>query len=206
MKIGPANANLSEVDPEEVKADVQDAVRNLLEALRIDWRADPNTQETPSRVARMLVDEVFRGRYYPVPKLTCFPNTAKLDELYTVGPIQIRSACSHHLVPVIGQAWVGVIPGDKLIGLSKFTRLADWVMSRPQIQEESVVQYADAIEAAIAPRGLAVVVKASHMCMTWRGVRDAGTEMTTSVVRGLLLTEPAVKAEFMELIKGAGFR
>lgn len=189
----------------QIRANVETATRALLEALRIDWRNDPNTQETPARVARMLVDETQRGRFHPRPKITTFPNTRSLDELYTVGPITVRSTCSHHLVPILGSAWVGVIPGDTLIGLSKFNRLVEWVMARPQIQEEAAVMLADEIEDLIQPLGLAVVVKAEHMCMTWRGVRDSGSKMVTSIMRGALRKNPESRSEFMEAIKGQGY-
>jgi len=203
-----ANEPLDAPSPEAmttIRQAVETAAEGLLDALHIDWRRDPNTRETPSRVARMLVDETQRGRFHPRPKLTVFPNTRQLDELYTVGPITVRSTCSHHLVPILGHAWIGVIPSDTLIGLSKFHRLTEWVMARPQIQEEAAVQLADEIESLIQPQGLGVVVKAEHLCCTWRGVRDGGSEMVTSIMRGALRDNPAARAEFMEAIKGQGY-
>ena len=118
------------------------------------------------------------------------------------GPITVRSMCSHHLVPIVGRAWVGVVPGpDSVIGLSKFNRLVDWVFARPQIQEEATVQLADIIEQRCKPLGLAVIVKATHMCMTWRGVRESDeATMTTSVVRGVLRDKPEARAELFSLI------
>ncbi|NCC41131.1 MAG: GTP cyclohydrolase I [Gammaproteobacteria bacterium] len=203
-----ANEPLDKCDDEHreaIRREVEAATVQLLEALRIDWRYDPNTRETPARVARMLVDETQRGRFHPCPKLTTFPNTRQLDELYTVGPIAVRSTCSHHLVPIIGAAWIGVIPGETLIGLSKFNRLTEWVMARPQIQEEAAVQLADEIERLIQPKGLGVVVKAEHLCMSWRGVRDTDSKMVTSIMRGILRENAAARSEFMEAIKGQGY-
>lgn len=191
----------TDADRQAMRERVEGLYADLLEALHIDWRRDPNTQNTPARVSRLLVDEVMHGRYRPRPRMTTFPNTRKLDELYTVGPIAVRSLCSHHLVPILGDAWIGVIPGDTLIGLSKFSRLTEWVMARPQIQEEAAVQLADEIEGLIHPRGLAVFIRAQHMCMSWRGVRD-GAKMSTSVMRGILREAPAARAEFLETIKG----
>jgi GTP cyclohydrolase I len=179
------------------------AVRALLHALLIDDE-DPNTRDTPKRVARMFINEVFAGRYDQRPDLTEFPNGKQLDELYTLGPISIRSACAHHLCPVEGSLWVGVIPGDRIIGISKFSRLARWITARPQIQEEAIVQLADAIEQAIAPRGLIVFMKLQHSCMTWRGVREHATMMSTSVVRGLLRERPVARAEFFSSIGQRG--
>jgi GTP cyclohydrolase I len=194
--LGPGEA-------EALESEVADRVADLLRSLVIDIEADHNTRDTPKRVAKMFMREVFAGRYQPRPPVTDFPNVKRLDELYTVGPITVRSACAHHLCPIVGRAWCGVIPGDRLIGLSKFHRLTDWVMSRPQIQEEAVVMLADEIEQLIRPRGLAVVVKATHACMTWRGVRESGeTVMTTSVMRGAFWDKPEARAEFLAL---AGF-
>lgn len=200
-----ANDNISEhVSASELKLieqEVQEAVEDLLLTLLIDIDRDHNTQETARRLAHMFLHEVFAGRYHPRPSITEFPNAKKLGELYVTGPITVRSMCSHHFAPIVGRAWVGVIPGERVIGLSKFNRIAEWVLSRPQIQEEAVVQLADEIERLINPSGLAVIVKANHMCMTLRGVRESpDTMMTTSVMRGTLMTDVAARAEFLNLI------
>ena len=120
----------------ELKAEVQAKVQDLLQALVIDTESDHNTNETAKRVAKMYVDEVFRGRYVPMPSVTEFPNVERLNELMIVGPITVRSACSHHMCPIFGKVWIGILPNEhsNLIGLSKYARIADWVMSRPQIQ------------------------------------------------------------------------
>ena len=136
-----------------------------------------------------------------MPKITDFPNAKQLNQIYTLGPITIRSACSHHMVPITGRAWIGILPSDRVIGISKFVRLTEWVMARPQIQEEATVQLADIIESMIKPQGLAVVVEATHNCMTWRGVRENDTKMTTSVMRGVFLDSSDARAEFFRLIK-----
>ena len=204
-----ANDNISEFineyDLKEIQDNVEQAMVNLLDALVIDTENDHNTIETAKRVAKMYVHEVFKGRYLPAPKITDFPNAKNLDQIYTIGPITVRSACSHHLVPIMGQAWIGIIPGERVIGISKFNRLTEWIMARPQIQEESTVQLADEIEKIITPKALAVVVKAQHMCMSWRGVRDTGSSMTTSVMRGLFRNDIAAREEFLSIIKGQGF-
>lgn len=204
-----ANSNIHEhLGPEgtaAIELKVEAAVSDLLDALVIDALNDHNTQDTAKRVAKMMVREVFKGRYLPPPDITDFPNVKALDQIYTVGPITVRSACSHHLVPIFGQAWIGVIPSDRIIGLSKFNRLTEWVMARPQIQEEATQQLADEIEKRINPQALAVVIKAEHMCMTWRGVRETETSMTTSVMRGAFLEDEKARAEFFSIIKGQGF-
>ena len=204
-----ANDNIASfIFPDEMphlQAEVERRVQHLLRGLLIDVDRDHNTQGTAKRVAKMYLNEVFKGRYHPAPKITDFPNAKNLDEMYVTGPITLRSACSHHLVPIVGRCWIGIIPGERVIGLSKFNRLVDWIASRPQIQEEMVVQIADYIEKQVAPDGLAVVIEATHLCMTWRGVKEpAEAAMTTSVMRGAFRTKPEARAEFMALITKKG--
>jgi GTP cyclohydrolase I len=200
-----ANDNISEHleegDLNQLEVEVADKVRDLLRSLVIDIDNDHNTQETAERVARMYLHEVFKGRYHIQPKIASFPNIKNLDEVYTVGPISIRSACSHHLVPILGNCWIGIKPGEQVIGLSKFARVADWVFSRPHIQEEAVIILADEIERLCKPKGLAILVKAQHYCMKWRGVKELQTSMINSVVRGDFRKDPSLKAEFFELVK-----
>lgn len=188
----------------EIEAEVQAHLDGVLRSLVIDVESDHNTRETARRVARMFVREVFAGRYDPPPVLTGFPNVREAAGIYAVGPIAIRSACSHHLVPIMGEAWVAVVPGDHVVGLSKFARIAQWILARPQIQEEAGEMLADVLEDAIAPKGLALVIRARHLCCGWRGVKDAGQSMTTTVHRGVLSC-PADRAEAMSIIRGMGF-
>ena len=124
-------------------AELEDKMLGVLSSLVIDTEHDHNTDGTARRVARMYLQEVFKGRYVPAPAITEFPNAVHLNELMIVGPITVRSACSHHLCPIIGKLWVGLLPNDmtNVIGLSKYARLAEWVMGRPQIQEESALSY-----------------------------------------------------------------
>jgi len=151
--------------------------------------------------AVFTLNEVFKGRYHEQPKVTSFPNDKNLDEIYTVGPISVRSACSRHLVPILGECWIGIKPGNKVIGLSKFARVADWVFSRPHIQEEAVMILADEIEKLCEPKGLGIIVKAQHYCMKWRGVKEPNTSMINSVVRGDFRHDLSLKQEFFELVK-----
>ena len=152
----------------------------------------------------MYLNEVFRGRYVAQPPITEFPNAEHLNELMIVGPLTVRSACSHHFCPVIGKIWIGVMPNEhtNVIGLSKYARLVDWIMGRPQIQEEAVVQLADLIMEKTQPDGLAIVMEASHFCMSWRGVRDNDSRMINSVMRGVFLKDSALRREFLSLIPG----
>ncbi len=146
--------HLQDGELDQLEIEVAGKVRELLRSLVIDIDNDHNTEETAERVARMYLHEVFKGRYHHQPKIASFPNVKKLDEIYTVGPITVRSACSHHLVPILGNCWIGIKPGDRVIGLSKFSRVADWVFSRPHIQEEAVMILADEIERLCEPQGL----------------------------------------------------
>ncbi|KRQ03849.1 GTP cyclohydrolase I [Bradyrhizobium manausense] len=200
-----ANANIAEYllpgDIEVIQAEVERHVQGVLEALVIDTSRDHNTKATAKRIARMYVREVFAGRFEPAPEVTDFPNASGLNELYTLGPIAVRSTCSHHLVPMTGRMWVGVVPGEKVIGISKFARLANWIMSRPHIQEEAAVMLADELERRILPKGLAVIVRMQHQCMIWRGVREDDTIMITSIMRGAFRDDRTLRSEFMTLVK-----
>jgi GTP cyclohydrolase I len=139
-------------------------MKGVLASLVIDTEHDHNTDETARRVAKMYLKEVFQGRYVTAPEITEFPNAEHLNELMIVGPITVRSACSHHFCPIMGKIWIGVLPNEhtNVIGLSKYARLAEWVMGRPQIQEEAVVQLADLIQQKTQPDGLAIVMEASQ--------------------------------------------
>jgi len=203
-----ANDNIQEFIEEDelpqLEAEVAEKMRAVLETLVIDTDSDHNTNETAERVAKLYVREVFGGRYVAPPKVTEFPNAARLNELMIIGPVTVRSACSHHLCPIIGRLWVGVMPNEHsaLIGLSKYARLAEWVMSRPQIQEEAISQLADLLQERMQPDGLAVVMEADHSCMQWRGVRDMDSKMTNSVMRGSFLKDKDLRREFLSLLNG----
>lgn len=202
-----ANDNIAEfihgeTELRALEAEVAQRLQSVLDALVIDTESDHNTQGTAQRVARMFVQEVFRGRYHPMPAVTEFPNAERLNELMIVGPIRVRSACSHHLVPILGKLWVGVLPSEKsnLVGLSKYSRMTEWIMSRPQIQEEAMMQLADLIETRLHPEGLALVLEADHFCMHWRGVKDE-SHMVNSIMRGTFLSNPESRKEFLQLIR-----
>ena len=202
-----ANDNISAfIKPgelEELVNEVAGKMQAVLESLVIDTESDHNTQDTSRRVAKMYVQEVFNGRYVEQPTLTKFPNVSRLNELMIIGPITVRSACSHHLCPIMGRIWIGVLPSKNsaLIGLSKYSRLTEWVMCRPQIQEEAVVELADMLEKKIKPVGVAVVMDADHFCMQWRGVKDRDSKMINSVMRGAFLKDSNLRREFLALIE-----
>lgn len=201
-----ANDNIADfMQPGELEKlldEVEIKMQGVLDSMVIDTEHDHNTGETARRVAKMYLTEVFRGRYVKAPAITEFPNIGHLNELMIVGPIVVRSACSHHFCPVMGQIWIGIMPNEhtNVIGLSKYARLAEWVMGRPQIQEEAVVQLADLIQEKTQPDGLAIVMEASHFCMSWRGVKDMDSKMINSVMRGVFLKDPNLRREFLALI------
>jgi len=201
-----ANDNIAEFvragELAELRAEVEARMHEVLRALVIDTEHDHNTRDTARRVAKMYIDEVFGGRYEPMPKVTEFPNAEQLNELMIVGPITVRSACSHHLCPIFGRVWIGILPNEhsNLIGLSKYARVADWIMSRPQIQEEAVTMLANELQQRVRPDGLAIVMEADHFCMHWRGVKDSDSAMVNSVMRGAFLKDANLRREFLSLL------
>ena len=201
-----ANDNIADfIEPGELEKlldEVTVKMEGVLDSLVIDTERDHNTKDTARRVAKMYVGEVFKGRYVKPPAITEFPNAERLNELMIVGPITVRSACSHHFCPVIGTLWMGVLPNEhtNVIGLSKYARVAEWIMGRPQIQEEAVVQLADLIQNKTKPDGLAIVMEATHYCVAWRGVKDLDSKMINSVMRGVFLKDANLRREFLSLI------
>tara|TARA_Y100000782_G_scaffold84740_1_gene91852 strand:- start:193 stop:870 length:678 start_codon:yes stop_codon:yes gene_type:complete len=191
--LDPGDVNL-------IEDEVAEAFQGVLKALVINTTDDHNTKDTARRVAKMFVHEIFKGRYYPPPNITDFPNAKQYDQLYITGPISIDSTCAHHFQPITGKCYIGIFPGTKVIGLSKFNRVVDWIASRPQIQEEMTEQIADMIEKETEAKGVAVIVKAQHFCMTARGVKEHESDMLTSVVRGDFLKIEHLKAEFFSLV------
>jgi GTP cyclohydrolase I len=205
-----ANDNISafieDGEMDELRGEVEAKMQDVLRALVIDTDSDHNTNETAKRIAKMFLTEVFRGRYVPMPPVTEFPNAERLNELMIVGPLKVRSACSHHLCPIMGKVWIGILPNEhsNLIGLSKYARICDWIMSRPQIQEEAVTMLANELQRRVKPDGLAIVMEADHFCMHWRGVKDDQSMMTSSMMRGSFLKDPNLRSEFLSLVRKQG--
>jgi GTP cyclohydrolase I len=205
-----SNDNISDfIQPGDVDAlldELTGQFQGVLDTLVIDTENDHNTQDTARRVAKMFICETFSGRYRPRPKVTSFPNMG-YKSLYTTGPISIRSTCAHHFQNIVGKCWVGVVPQDKVIGLSKFNRLVHHICERPQIQEEMTTQIAEALKEYAETDNIAVVVKAEHHCMTMRGVREHESDMTTAIMLGAFGKDPALKKEFYDIclsMKGHG--
>jgi GTP cyclohydrolase I len=176
-------------------------LEELFDVLWIDHRNDHNTRDTPRRVAKMLVEETLRGRYDAPPPITEFENVQGFDQLIVTGPIELRSTCAHHMMPIYGQAYVGILPSasGKIIGLSKYDRIVDHFASRLQMQEELVNQIGQHIVEATAPRGLAVRVSAVHMCKTHRGVRASHrSRMVNSFYHGELASDHGLRGQFQQ--------
>jgi len=197
-----SNDNISEhIAPYEIdllQEEVEQKFKAVLDSLVIDTENDHNTNETAKRVAKMYVHEIFGGRYKPVPKITAFPNMG-YKSLYTSGPISIRSTCAHHFQNIVGKCWVGIVPEDEVIGLSKFNRIVHHIAERPQIQEEMTTQIAKALSEYAKTPNVAVVVKAEHHCMTHRGVREHESDMTTAIMLGAFQSDPYLKQEFYDI-------
>lgn len=197
-----SNDNIADfINDEEIELlvdEVADKFQGVLESLVIDTDHDHNTQDTARRVAKMFVKETFSGRYRSVPKVTAFPNMG-YKSLYTTGPISIRSTCAHHFQNIVGRCWVGIVPEEEVIGLSKFNRLVHHICERPQIQEEMTTQIAAALKQYAKTDNIAVVVKAEHHCMTMRGVREHESDMTTAIMLGAFEKDAALKKEFYDI-------
>ncbi len=184
----------------ELQKEVEGKFLGVLESLVIDIHHDHNTKETAKRVAKMYVQEIFSGRYINAPSITSFPNVSQYDGLYVTGPISIRSTCAHHFQNIVGRCWVGILPTDEVIGLSKFNRIVHHIAERPQIQEEMTQQIATALTKVAKTDHIAVVIKAEHHCITHRGIREHENDMTTAIMKGSFDTLPQLRNEFYQII------
>jgi GTP cyclohydrolase I len=195
------NAVLSESERLEMKRLAEEKMGELFDILRID-RNDPNSRDTPSRLAKMWVDEIFRGRYEAPPKCTVFPNRKNVEELVISKGIGVMSVCSHHWQTISGTCAIGYIPGDSVIGLSKLTRIVDWFGRRGQIQEELGEQIAEYLAQLLKPKAVIVVIKSRHYCMIARGVNSEEDKalMITTAVRGSIAQNESMRREFLTLI------
>jgi GTP cyclohydrolase I len=173
----------------------EQAAAAFLVALGVDLDTE-SLAATPARMARAYA-EMFSPRPFD---LTTFPNDAGYDELIIARSIPVQSVCEHHLLPFVGHAHVGYLPGERILGLSKLARVVELFARRPQVQERLTQQVADWLQDQIAPRGLGVVIEAEHQCMTVRGVRASGTQTVTSALHGQLRQDAASRAEFFTLI------
>jgi GTP cyclohydrolase I len=171
----------------------------MLRALGIDAEAE-GLRDTPDRMARAYAELLSAPEF----DLTTFPNEEGYDELVLARDIPLRSLCEHHLLPFVGVAHVGYLPGARILGLSKLARVVDHFAARPQLQERLTKQVADWLDGQLAPKGVGVVIEAEHCCMTVRGVRAAGSTTVTSTLAGALRDDPRSRAEFFALTARGG--
>ena len=201
-----AGDNISDYVDDETKLQLIDeattAFEGVLDALLIDRENDPNSQGTARRLAKMYYNEIMAGRYEESPDATAFPNdTAGAYEGMLVVRSEIKSMCSHHHQPVTGVAYIGIIAGPKLIGLSKYTRIAQWCARRGTLQEELCMDIAREIEFATGSQDVAVYIQATHGCCENRGIMAHSSLTQTTVLRGAFKTDQSVKKEFFDNIK-----
>lgn len=201
-----AGDNISDYITEEHKAKLIDeataAFEGVLDTLLIDRATDPNSQGTARRLAKMYFNELMAGRYDPTPNATAFPNDTDgaYDGMLVVRS-ELKSVCSHHHQPVSGVAYIGIIAGPKLIGLSKYTRIAQWCARRGTLQEELCMDIAREIEFATGSKDVAVYIEAEHGCCTNRGIMAHSSLTQTTVLNGAFKVDPATKKEFFDNIK-----
>ena len=193
---------VSEQDKEILIDEATVAFENVLDALLIDRETDPNSQGTARRLAKMYYNEIMEGRYVPGPDATAFPNDSKdRYEGMLVVRSELRSMCSHHHQPVSGVAYIGIIAANKLIGLSKYTRIAQWCARRGTLQEELCNDIAREISKATDSENVAVYVQATHGCCENRGIMAKSSLTQTTVLKGAFNTDPGTKKEFFDNIK-----
>ena len=201
-----AGDNISEYITEKEKDMLVDELTNkfegVLESLIIDTKTDPNSMGTARRLAKMYVYEIMAGRYEESPNATAFPNDTdgKYEGMLVVRS-ELKSMCSHHHQPVTGVAYIGIIAGPKLIGLSKYTRIAQWCARRGTLQEELCMDIAREIEAATGSQDVAVYIQATHGCCENRGIMAHSSLTQTTVLHGAFKTDAGVKKEFFDNIK-----
>ena len=201
-----AGDNISDYVTEEQKAQLIDeatvAFESVLDTLLIDREQDPNSKGTARRLAKMYFNEIMAGRYEPAPDATAFPNDSEdRYEGMLVVRSELRSMCSHHHQPVSGVAYIGIIAANKLIGLSKYTRIAQWCARRGTLQEELCNDIAREIKKATDSENVGVYIQAVHGCCENRGIMAHSSLTQTTVLTGVFKTDPAVKKEFMDNIK-----
>jgi GTP cyclohydrolase I len=201
-----AGDNISEYITPEIKQtlieEATEAFELVLDRLLIDRENDPNSKGTARRLAKMYFNETMSGRYNPIPDATSFPNDS--DDRYEgmlVVRSEIRSMCSHHHQPVVGVVYIGIIAAEKLIGLSKYTRIAQWCARRGTLQEELAMEIAREIMAATGSQDIGIHVGAEHGCCTNRGIMATSSLTQTTVLKGAFKDDPATKKEFFDNIK-----
>lgn len=200
--INTPTTNKIMASPEAKKAEIQKHFAAIMEVLGLDL-TDDSLQETPKRIAKMYVDEIFTGLdHNNFPKITTVENKTGYDQMILENDVTVMSQCEHHFVTIDGKATVAYIPKDKIIGLSKINRVVEYFSRRPQIQERLTVQIAQALKSILGTEDVAVVITATHYCVRSRGVEDGSSETTTSHLGGAFKTNPQLRSEFLGIAYG----
>ena len=187
---------------DEIIAELTKRFDAVLDDLVIDRETDPNSMGTGKRLAKMYINELMAGRYYPAPDATAFPNDSEdRYEGMLVVRSELRSVCSHHHQPVAGVAYIGIIAAQKLIGLSKYTRIAQWCSRRGTLQEELCNDIAREIQKATGAQDVGVYIQATHGCCENRGIMAHSSLTQTTVLKGSFFNDPGTKKEFFDNIK-----
>ena len=190
-----------EIDDELKKLYIEENIKNIMEILGLDL-SDDSLCDTPKRVARMYVDEIFSGLDYKnFPKITTVDNKMKVDCMVIEKDITLHSTCEHHLVTIAGNCHIAYIPKEKVIGLSKMNRLVKFFSQRPQIQERLTNQIMVAMKALLETDDVMVMVNAKHYCVASRGIMDSASSTTTTALSGVFMDNPSARAEFLESVK-----
>ena len=201
-----AGDNISSVlddgDKQQLIEELTPKFESVLDSLLIDRANDPNSMDTGRRLAKMYINELMQGRYDPMPGATAFPNdsTERYEGMLVVRS-ELKSMCSHHHQPVTGVAYIGIIAADKLIGLSKYTRIAQWCARRGTLQEELANDIAREIQSATDAEHLGVYIQATHGCCENRGIMAHSSLTQTTVLRGAFKDDAGTKKEFFDNIK-----
>jgi len=194
---------LNEQEKQEMLNDAAQSYAEFLTALGFDYKNDPHMADTPMRVAKSFVNDLYKGIYQGPPKITAFDNTDKYDGIVFQGNIDVKSTCSHHALPFVGKAYVAYLPAPdgKVIGLSKLNRVVDYFCRMPQVQENLTMQITDYLDKTCEGNlGIAVMIKAAHQCACLRGIQHDST-MITSKLTGAFKEESAVRNEFYNFVK-----
>jgi GTP cyclohydrolase IA len=188
------------IDNNERKAKIESHFREIMKLMELDL-SDDSLAQTPLRVSKMYVDEIFSGLYYEnFPKITLIENKMQVDEMITVRNITLTSVCEHHFVTIDGKATVSYIPKDKVIGLSKINRIVTFFSQRPQVQERLTQQILVALQTLLGTVNVAVSIDATHYCVKARGIKDSNSITTTTALGGGFKTNPSTRQEFLRAL------
>jgi len=202
--ISNQSISLSQQEKDLIIYNATQKYKEFMEALLIDVDNDPNSKDTPERVTKMFVNELCKGRYNDNPFIESFPNTEQYNQIIFTN-CEVISLCAHHHVPIISKVFMGILtnpsPKSKLIGLSKYTRIVEWIAARPTIQEEMTKQIHDAIYKICENNfGVMIYIIGQHGCTTYRGIKQSNSKMITSAISGAFKESETARIEFMNMV------